>query len=134
MKWKMSNEGVQVGDVFVKGFTDEVGHFSTFYKVVEKRGKSIVIVRRIAARAISERKNGEIEIAAVRDLEIGDKHRLRAYVDDEGKTVLWELNPKGWFDAYDRGDISGRSGWYASDANGETVSANKLESVLPYDV
>ncbi len=130
MEWKMSNEDVSVGEIFVYGHTDEVGHYSTFYKVVEKRGKSIVIIRQVAAEATGEKEPNGIRVRALPDEITGDERRVRAYIENDGTTVLGDINNR-FRRYYYSGDTSCRTGWYASGVKKGRVSNSLLEEVLP---
>ena len=131
MAFRMSNEDVSLGDIFVKGFCDEVGYFSSFFKVVEKRGKSIVIVRQVAAETTGNKVNNGVEVKALPDNVIGDEHRLRAYISDDGETSLYEISSTGYYDCYFRGNVSSRTGLYSCDEKKGMVSGSPLEEALP---
>ncbi len=127
---KMSNENVSVGEIFTSDHDDEVGYYSKFYKVVEKRGKSIVIIRQVAAEATGEERPNEIKVKAIPNEVIGDESRVRSYITDEGRTQLCDINNRfGRY--YTLGDTNWRSGWYASGVKKGRVSNSLLEEVLP---
>ncbi|WP_036610811.1 hypothetical protein [Oribacterium sp. P6A1] len=131
MAWTMSNKDVVVGEIFNKGMCDEVGYFSTFYKVLEKRGKSTVIVCQVEAEATKE-EGDRVEIKALENELIGEPYKVRAKITDEGKIVLLDINGKGWYSLYTRGNTSFRSGWYKCDVTkGKKVSSSLLGEVLP---
>ncbi len=128
-EWKMSNEDVSVGDIFVHGKTEEVGHNAGFYKVVEKRGKSIVIIRSVDHEIIGE-KDGEVEIKALPNEIKGEEQRVRAYISDDGRTKLAEINSRHWSDNYHRGDTAWLSGWFVGWEK-ERASRSHRKEVLP---
>lgn len=130
MDWKMSNEDVSVGDIFVHGHTEEVGHCSGFYKVVEKRGKSIVIIRSVGHEVTGKEMPNEIEIKALPNEITGEEQRVRAYITDDGRTKLAEINKIHWSKYYDRGDTAWLSGWYAGWEK-ERASRSHRKEVLP---
>jgi hypothetical protein len=130
MDWKMSNEDVSIGDIFVHGSTQEVGHNAGFYKVVEKRGKSIVIIRRVDYEVTGREGPNEIEIKALPDKITGEEQRVRAYIKDNGMTVLAEINSRYWKNYYDRGDTAWISGWFAGWKK-ESVSRSHRKEDLP---
>lgn len=115
MDWKMTNEDVVVGEIFNKGFCDEIGYITEFFKVVEKRGKTIVIVRKVAAETTGKKRCNGIEIRALENEVIGEPHKVRAYITPENETVLYEMNAKGYYNLYTRGDTSFLSGYYSCD-------------------
>ncbi|MBR4514773.1 MAG: hypothetical protein IKO61_07805 [Lachnospiraceae bacterium] len=112
MAWRMSNEDVAVGDIFKKGSTDEVGHIDTFYKVLEKRGKTIVIICKVDAKPTGKKKDGGMGIKALKNETVGEPFRVRAYITDENKAVLCDINSTGYYNTYWRGATGSRSGYY----------------------
>lgn len=116
MAWRMTNETVEIGEIFQKGFCDECGYDAEFFKVVGKRGKTLVIVKLVDSEPTGkEVKNGSAngeEIRAVPSKEIGEEIKVRAYITEEGKTVLYDINATDWYSLYTRGDTSERTGYY----------------------
>ena len=131
MAWKMSNENVVVGEIFNKDFCDEVGYFSNFYKVIEKRGKTIVIVCQVAAETTGKKITNGVEIRALEDEVIGAPHRVRAYITENNETILNEINAKGYYTIYSKGDTSKRTRGYSCDPSKGRVSSSLLEEILP---
>jgi len=132
MEYRWSNEDVYVGQIFMLGFCDEVGTYSTFYKVVEKRGKTIVIIRQVNATTTGKKDKNGVEIKALPDEVIGEPIKTRAFIwNDKNKTVLHAKLGKRFDRYFYPHDVWYRSGWYSCDPNKGRLSTNLLEEVLP---
>ncbi len=133
MEYRWSNEDVYVGQIFMLAYCDEVGYYSTFYKVVEKRGKTIVIIRQVNATTTGKKVENGVEIKALPDEVIGEPIKTRAYISyfRGKKTVLHDKLDKRFDRYFYPREISYRSGWYSCDPNKGRLSTNLLEEALP---
>lgn len=104
MEWRMSNEDVVVGDVFSFGFTDDMGHYESFYKVLERRGKTEVVIQKIGEEIVEEDEHGHLEVKADPDKEIGDSFKVKAWITAEGETVLRDFGSAFYKKYYFRRD------------------------------
>ena len=104
MEWRMSNEDVAVGDVFSFGFTDDIGHNETFYKVLERRGKTEAVIVKIGKKIVREDEHGHLEVKADPNKVIDDSFKVKAWITAEGETVLRDFGSALYKKYYYRGD------------------------------
>ncbi len=136
-----SNQDVNVGEIFVRHTSDECGSCSYLYKVMEKRGKTLVILRPIMAKPMIDESCDKAR-SVVRLLPVPEavnmEERLRqparAYYDEEtGKTRLYPVKHRGesvhWSEILNRYEEYGAhcSGWYGR------KDWEKYEKGLPLD-
>jgi len=126
-EWIKSNEDISVGDVFVQQTSDECGSSCHLYRVMEKRGKTLVVLRPIRGETYidesCDRTRSEAKVRPLPDAVIEDERFVlltRAYIrKPENRTTLWPVKHRGepsvnWQEILHRYEEHGAhcSGWY----------------------